>query len=109
MYDRPFPYKAQSAAWQFALHYLECFDRDGRFELAVPGMKVWRRVIVKEHPNQDPVKSADGGHWPPASLPRTKITPDESACDRDPKYAWETTKPLRESTRSRQNPAQRHP
>lgn len=70
--DRPFPNKAQSPAWQLALDHLEGVDRDSRFELAVAGMKMQWRVVVEEHPNKDPVESADCGHRPTASLPRAE-------------------------------------
>ena len=38
------------------------FDLDGNFKLALPRMKMGRRVVIPEHGNDDAEKSADDGH-----------------------------------------------
>jgi hypothetical protein len=45
----PFLDQAQSAARQFALDYVQRTEVESGFELAVAGVKVWRRVIVEIH------------------------------------------------------------
>ncbi len=35
---------------------------DRRLELAITGVKVWRRVIVEIHSDHDPIQHADRGH-----------------------------------------------
>src|SRR5579862_4948532 len=62
MYHRPFPDEDQSAARQFTLHDFQRLDCDRCLKLAVSCVKMRRRMIVEEHPDQDAVKCADGGH-----------------------------------------------
>ena len=62
MYHRPFPDQVQSPARQLALDDGQGSDVDRDFELTVSGVKVWRRVIIEEHSDQDPIESADCRH-----------------------------------------------
>jgi len=62
MYHRPFLGELQRPARQFAPDYRQGPDVNRRFILTVPGVKVWRRVVIEEHSNQNPVEGADCWH-----------------------------------------------
>lgn len=56
MDHRPFADQIQSPAWQLAFEDLEGADFNRGFEFAVSGVKMWWRVIIEKHTDQDPVE-----------------------------------------------------
>lgn len=55
----PFQNKSQRPARQTAHPDLQSFNYYLRMELSVLGVEVRRRVLIKEHPDDDTVESAD--------------------------------------------------
>lgn len=62
MYDRPVLDQAQSPARQLTLHDIETGEIDRRLVLTISGVKVWRRMVVEKHSNQDPLEDTDRWH-----------------------------------------------
>jgi hypothetical protein len=57
---RPFQDQAQRPVQQLPLKNFQSPEVDGGFKLAKSRMKVWRRMIVEKHSDQDSIERADG-------------------------------------------------
>jgi hypothetical protein len=60
VYHRPFQDQAQRPVQQLPLKNFQSPKVDGGFKLAISRMKVWRRMIVEKHSDQDSIERADG-------------------------------------------------
>src|ERR1022692_2614531 len=59
MYHRPFLGQVQSPAGQFTLDRFQRADVNRRLKLPISSVKVCRRVVIEEHPDQNPIERTD--------------------------------------------------
>src|ERR1035437_4527466 len=59
---RPLDHQSQYSWRQMTLQKGQRFDRDQRSLTRVANMKVWRRMVMVEHPDYDTEEPADLGH-----------------------------------------------
>ena len=84
--------RISSLAWQLAFEDLEGADVNRGFELALSSMKIRRRAILEEHPDQDPLEGADCRHSARLILPSGGFVTISrlatgNGCHRDGRYA----------------------
>ena len=78
MYHRPFLDQVQSPSWQVPFEDIQCSNVHGGLKFAVTGVKVWRRVIIEKHTDQDSVECADGRHSARPDSTIEQISPHRS-------------------------------
>lgn len=66
---RPFEHKGQCSTRELASVNTQCVNLNQRLEFSVRGVKMGRLMIVEEHSDHDPKKTADFRHETTVSQP----------------------------------------